>query len=75
MALAESNAAATGTALICLKNELIERAFGKAKGTSVNLVIIKHNLAAAFQSGADEARKVGLRQTIGRDQTPRLGTP
>ncbi len=71
--LAESNAAATGTALICLKNELIEQAFGKAQGPSVSLVPIRTSLAAAFQSGADESRKVGLRQTIGRDQPPRLG--
>jgi hypothetical protein len=74
-ALAQSNFEATGTALICLKNELIEQAFGKARGPSVSLVPIRSSLEAAFQSGADESRKVGLRQTIGRDRQPLLGMP
>ncbi len=74
-ALAKSNAEATGTALICLKNELIEQAFGMADGPSTSLVAVKGSLAAAYRSGADESRKVGLRQTVGQDQPPRLGSP
>ena len=50
-------------------------AFGKAAGSSTSLVAVKGSLAAAYRSGADESRKVGLRQTIGQDQPPRLRRP
>jgi hypothetical protein len=72
-ALAQENAAATGTALIALKTALIERAFGSAAGPSTTFVVMKANLQDAYRSGADQAKKVGLRQRIPDDQPKRLG--
>lgn len=72
-ALAQDAAESTGTALVCLKRELIEQAFGAGSKTSVDLVCIKGDLQPAYRSGVAEARKVGLRQTLERQKVLHLG--
>lgn len=73
--LVQDGAQTAGTALISLKNELIEQAFGSAKGTSTKLVAVRSNLQAAYRAGAFASRHVGLRPAIGDDKPPLLDSP
>jgi hypothetical protein len=73
--LVQDHAAAAGTALIALKNELIEQTFGTAKGTSTTSVAVRSSLFAAYRAGAYASRDVGLRPAIGDDKPPLLETP
>ena len=63
--LAKRNAIETGTSLIALKHDLIAQAFGPAAGTSVRWEVVRADLQAAYRSGADAAKQVRLRQSIG----------
>lgn len=66
--LVQGDVEGTGTALVSLKNALIEQAFGSAKGTSTTFVAVRSSLQDAYRSGAYASREVGLRQAIGDDE-------
>jgi hypothetical protein len=72
--LAATDAATPGRALVVLKDELIDQAFGAAaqeKRTKSTPVAITADLAAAFRSGASHAATVHIRQEIsGRGSAP-----
>jgi hypothetical protein len=62
--LAAAHADATGSELIELKNAIIVQAFGAANGTAMSYERLKKDLSAAYEAGAEESRKVALRQEL-----------